>query len=552
VHVAPFDFLSPALSSRYIAAIHWVPYYLGDGREWLDTVVGLASAHRYDLIIPCDERALLPLHRHRAAIEPFSRLALPDDRGIEVFYDKQQTRDLARAVGVAIAPGRVIETADVAADLVAEVGLPLVIKPRRSYALEDLYTRGRVRVILSATELAEVLPLVRDGRYFFEGFFPGQGVGVSILSRDGRILQAFQHHRVHERGGSGYFRVSAPLSPPLMEAVSAIIAATAYTGVAMFEFKVNRDDGDWILLEVNARPWGSMPLPVGLGVDFPYDWYRLLVDDVETPRHSYRLGVHARNFVPDFLAMMAEARENLNRPWRIGALLARRLWEGRYVLTGREFQDVFTSDDRAPAVAEIRQLVCDFGGRLASIVPGDATRRGRHDRWQARSARAGEREGHFAVIFVCQGNICRSPFAEHAFRSLVAAVGSSAGTSKIRCSSAGMLPREGRCSPSAALDAARSRGIDLSSHRSRHLSQESVAAADLIVVFDSKNLHWLRQRFPEAADKTVFLGSFLPSGERSEIADPDGGTRAVFEASYECIASAVDGLAKTLTGETGR
>ena len=48
-----------------------------------------------------------------------------------------------------------------------------------------------------------------------------------------------------------------------------------YTGVAMFEFKRN-DSGGWILLEVNARPWGSMPLPLSLGVDFPYRWYRLL------------------------------------------------------------------------------------------------------------------------------------------------------------------------------------------------------------------------------------------------------------------------------------
>ena len=63
----------------------------------------------------------------------------------------------------------------------------------------------------------------------------------------------------------------------------------------MFEFRVNTENDTWILLEVNARPWGSLPLPVGVGVDFPYRWYRLLVDSVETPPRRYRIGIYGRN-----------------------------------------------------------------------------------------------------------------------------------------------------------------------------------------------------------------------------------------------------------------
>src|SRR3954470_5483629 len=65
VHVAPNNFRSPALRSRYIAAVHEIPPWMEDGAEWLSAIQGLLHAEAYDLIIPCDERAILPLQRNR-------------------------------------------------------------------------------------------------------------------------------------------------------------------------------------------------------------------------------------------------------------------------------------------------------------------------------------------------------------------------------------------------------------------------------------------------------------------------------------------------------
>ena len=65
VHAAPFTFQSPALKSRYISKIHWLPYYLSDGSEWLRAFDELLEREQFALVIPCDERALLPLHHHR-------------------------------------------------------------------------------------------------------------------------------------------------------------------------------------------------------------------------------------------------------------------------------------------------------------------------------------------------------------------------------------------------------------------------------------------------------------------------------------------------------
>ena len=106
VHAAPADFRSPALASRYIKAVHDLPPWLGDGPEWLAAMRALLQQERFDVVIPCDERNLLPLQRHREELSRLTQLAIPDDPAIDVLFDKHDTRELAARVGVNVAPGR--------------------------------------------------------------------------------------------------------------------------------------------------------------------------------------------------------------------------------------------------------------------------------------------------------------------------------------------------------------------------------------------------------------------------------------------------------------
>src|SRR6185369_11393153 len=88
--------------------------------------------------------------------------------------------------------------------------------------------------------------------------FIGIGVGVEVLCREGEVLAAFQHERVHEpmSGGGSTYRKSVALSPELMDAARKLMRAMQHTGVGMVEFKVNPADGSWILIEINGRFWG--------------------------------------------------------------------------------------------------------------------------------------------------------------------------------------------------------------------------------------------------------------------------------------------------------
>ena len=249
---------------------------MGDGADWLTAIMGLLHSERYELVIPCDETTLLPLQRHRAMLARLARLAVPDDRAIAVLFDKHETRKLAQEVGVPVARGRLVRTGETGEHILTEFGAPVAVKPCHSYSLGRLHARGKVEVVGDPARLDRLLTGFDPGEILIEQYFSGKGVGVSVLASRGRVLQAFEHHRVREIAGGSFYRFSAALSPALARACEAVVAALKYTGLAMFEFKIS-PTGDWVLLEINARPWGSMPLPVALGVDFPYRWYRLLV-----------------------------------------------------------------------------------------------------------------------------------------------------------------------------------------------------------------------------------------------------------------------------------
>jgi protein-tyrosine phosphatase len=138
------------------------------------------------------------------------------------------------------------------------------------------------------------------------------------------------------------------------------------------------------------------------------------------------------------------------------------------------------------------------------------------------------------VLFVCKGNICRSPFAEKYVRGLA--------LPGIEVDSAGHYPQDGRPSPGAAVAAAKEFGVCLAEHRSHTLSAEQVRWADVIFIFDEEHGRAVRRAFPDAAGKIHYLG-LLAQGWHIQIRDPMGRCADAFLRSYRQIQTALDRVA---------
>ena len=131
------------------------------------------------------------------------------------------------------------------------------------------------------------------------------------------------------------------------------------------------------------------------------------------------------------------------------------------------------------------------------------------------------------VLFICHGNICRSPFAAAVFvRLLPPALSSS-----INTGSAGFIG-PGRMSPPYALNTADTYGIDMSSHRSAVVTSENLQRADLVVVMSSAQAKGLANRVRPGA-RILILGDLDPLPiKRRTILDPWDSSPAAFEESY--------------------
>ena len=124
------------------------------------------------------------------------------------------------------------------------------------------------------------------------------------------------------------------------------------------------------------------------------------------------------------------------------------------------------------------------------------------------------------VLFVCTGNLCRSPMAEVL---LMARLAQDEDRQAWRVGSAGVWTREGRPASAHAVQEMTRRGIDMRGHRSRVVTRVLMAEADLVLAMARSHVEALGVAFPDQAHKVYLLSETV--GRTYDIADPYGGTR---------------------------
>lgn len=352
VHVAWCDPKSPALKSRYVAEFHSIPNYDAASTEWLDALHDLTRTQGYDLVIPCNDYAVVPLQMHRAEFSDDVPLYLINSEAFEVAFDKAKTGEIARDLG--IHTPREFDVDELGCiDFSTNKGVvsiegqtlrfPVFVKPRSSITQSDIENKRSARRIEDAGQLAEDLhdEFPSDGLLIQENF-AGEGVGVEVLASEGEVLMQLQHRRLRETidGGSTY-RESIAEIPDLSDATRKFVRRLSYTGVAMFEYRYCVDTQTWVFLEINARFWGSLPLAIASGANFPHALYQLIVDDRREFQSSYEVGRRCRNLVTDLRAY----RKQPDSPLQLARLLS-----------GQDSLDFFAADDWRPQLASLGEL----------------------------------------------------------------------------------------------------------------------------------------------------------------------------------------------------
>jgi protein-tyrosine phosphatase len=135
------------------------------------------------------------------------------------------------------------------------------------------------------------------------------------------------------------------------------------------------------------------------------------------------------------------------------------------------------------------------------------------------------------ILFVCFGNIYRSPFAQYYAQTLLPDIA--------KINSSGYHPISGRVCHQKAVDVASEFGVDLSQHRSSVITEDMVKQADIMLTFDEQNRKTLLNKFPFARKKIHYLGHISHMGPVI-IDDPIEGNIYTVRATFNIIKRAID------------
>lgn len=543
VDVVCYDRTSPSLTSKYINRALYFNYQSFSTNDWLASVVELINSQHYDLVFPCDERAIFPLFKAQERINSKCRLALPNKEVRDSLFDKHLTKQVAIQCGVRIAKGEMHNIEDHTYASLSSLYSPhFVIKPTESFNEDKLSSRNKVAIIASEKDFNDYLNQsdIEAQQFLIEEYFAGTGEGISLFACDGQVQYMFAHTRVNEprSGGGSSYRKAIPLDPAMANACVAICHATRYDGVGMFEFKKNYDTGEWILVEVNARFWGSLPLAIHAGIDFPRYYAQYLLGDYEhqlTPSSEYNLNAYARSFSNDMYDIRAEMQYLAVQEGLTAGIftLIKRLTTFHRLLTN-ETIDSYDSTDKQPFIAEFKQLAnATLTDKLASKLPIKRNPERMNELMRVMYIL----EGRGRLVFVCYGNIMRSPVAGVFSKMFIQNT-----SLAFDVASYGFHQNTNRRSPEACQHAARALGLDLSTHRSRLLLQKELTDNDIVFIFDQLNKAKL-DKFYHA--KNVFnLAEFIPEGlgKYRAIDDPYGHGEESVKQCYLLIVEALKAI----------
>lgn len=338
--------------SGYAAERHRLP----EGRYWdtlPETIEELAPEH--DLLMPISTFSIAVVATREARLRRTIPFYLPSLEAFRLASDKAATARIGRETGIPVPDTHHgMEPATIARWIEKRrEKLPLVIKfadDERSGAWDP---GERYRIVRTPTEFATEYRRMHElGEYpLVQEYVEGEGYGFfTIMDVAGDPVATFCHRRLREyptTGGPSTLCESFH-DETLVELGTRLLRAMDWRGVAMVEFKRDRRSGAYKLLEVNPRFWGSLPLALHCGVDFPVYQAQLALGRTPEPTRDYPTGRKMRFFFPDLLAVRELWRSGDDRRG-----LARRYLKELFDLSIKD--GLFDRDDPRPVLTYLRQ-----------------------------------------------------------------------------------------------------------------------------------------------------------------------------------------------------
>ena len=307
VHGIARDRAALGLYSRYLAK----GYFRESSREGVARqVVALAQVLEPCHVMTISEGDIALLNDHRSLFGQI-RLLIPAAENMAWVLDKAKTYAIAEPLGIAVPKSFEFRSMDDWDMLVPRLHFPVVLKWSDPNAVAAKLTAAGLnleKVIYCHNPVdlhSAVTPYIAIGEFpLIQEYCPGYGLGQFIFMHKGDALLTFQHRRVSEWPPEGGFASTCRAVPltehrALMEKSIALLRSIGWEGAGMVEYRFDSLTDQAVLMEINGRFWGSLPLAYHCGAAFAWLTYAVHGNDERPGIPKSREDLRCRFMVPE-------------------------------------------------------------------------------------------------------------------------------------------------------------------------------------------------------------------------------------------------------------
>jgi len=317
--------------------------------EFVDSMIKLATKENTEgwILMPTNDIMVYILSRYKSILEEYYRVSTPSWDVIKYAYDKKLTYELAKKSGVPTPKTVYPKDFDDVVGIASNLEYPLIIKGINGYTF---YRKTKVKVMYvnSKEELINaykrLTPIVSPTEIMIQEVIPGGHVySFCSFFKNKEVIAIWIGKKIREHPmgfGTGTFAESIYV-PEIRDLGICILKAMNYYGISEIEFKRDKRDGKFKLLEINARTWLWHSLASRCGVDFPYILYRDSIEEDVSPITSFRVNVKWIHFYTD---LWVSVKELIRGKLKISEYLKS--------LRGEKEFAVFCIDDPLPFICE--------------------------------------------------------------------------------------------------------------------------------------------------------------------------------------------------------
>ncbi|MEZ4417399.1 MAG: ATP-grasp domain-containing protein [Gemmatimonadota bacterium] len=289
--------------SRSVRRWHASRPAFADPLGYMADVRDRVAGDGHDVVLPYGLPAYYAAVHHRHLLEGKAASLLPSVESFRIANDKASTGELCRDLGISVPRSFTPEDEGDVRALAREARFPLIVKPRSGSATG-------LRVVQTADELLAAVQTLMQRRArgaaerfeapLVQEFISGHLHDACAVWHDARPLATLTQVRqvmVPVYGGVGAVNVTTD-NPTVRELAHRVLGALQWSGPAQVEFRHDPRSGEYHLIEINPKFWGTLALSIHAGLNFPVLAREAALGRVPTREPTYRVGVRRRFTFP--------------------------------------------------------------------------------------------------------------------------------------------------------------------------------------------------------------------------------------------------------------